>query len=160
MYDITIDEFPPDRLAAIVHWRNDPAVNCYLRQGIRTLEEVQEWYAQYFSQAENRLLACMLLKHSSGTARSNILIRSIETAKTASSLATPTIGTKEWEPRRSHILPLSIHQVSPASSVCRYSRGQYRVRRCLEKWASNMRADGGMPGMLTGRLSTFITMRC
>jgi hypothetical protein len=25
MYDITIDDFPPDRLAAIVHWRNDPA---------------------------------------------------------------------------------------------------------------------------------------
>jgi RimJ/RimL family protein N-acetyltransferase len=62
MYDITIDEFPPDRLAAIVHWRNDPAVNCYLRQGIRTLEEVQEWYAQYFSQAENRLLAVYAAK--------------------------------------------------------------------------------------------------
>ena len=25
MYDITLDDFPPDRLAAIVHWRNDPA---------------------------------------------------------------------------------------------------------------------------------------
>jgi RimJ/RimL family protein N-acetyltransferase len=57
MYDLTIDEFPPDRLAAIVHWRNDPAVNRYLRQGIRSLEEVQEWYAQYFSGAENRLFA-------------------------------------------------------------------------------------------------------
>jgi ribosomal-protein-alanine N-acetyltransferase len=57
MYDITIDDFPPDLLAAIAQWRNDPAVNRYLRQGIRTLEEVQEWYTQYFSKAENRLLA-------------------------------------------------------------------------------------------------------
>jgi RimJ/RimL family protein N-acetyltransferase len=57
MYDVTIDDFPPDRLAAMVHWRNDPAVNRYLRQGIRTLEEVQEWYAQYFSGAENKLYA-------------------------------------------------------------------------------------------------------
>jgi len=57
MYDLTIDEFPPDRLAAIVHWRNDPVVNRYLRQGIRTLKEVQEWYAQYFSGAENKLFA-------------------------------------------------------------------------------------------------------
>jgi hypothetical protein len=31
MYDLTIDDFPPDRLAAIVHWRNDPTVNKYLR---------------------------------------------------------------------------------------------------------------------------------
>jgi len=57
MYDITIDEFPPDRLAAIVHWRNDPAVNRYLRQGILTLETVQAWYTQYFSRAENKLFA-------------------------------------------------------------------------------------------------------
>jgi RimJ/RimL family protein N-acetyltransferase len=57
MYDITIDAFPPDRLAAIVHWRNDPAVNRYLRQGILTLAEVQEWYTQYFSGAEHKLFA-------------------------------------------------------------------------------------------------------
>jgi RimJ/RimL family protein N-acetyltransferase len=57
MYDLTIDDFPPDRLAAIVHWRNDPVVNRYLQQGIRTLEEVQEWYAQYFSRAEHQLFA-------------------------------------------------------------------------------------------------------
>jgi RimJ/RimL family protein N-acetyltransferase len=57
MYDVTIDDFPPDRLAAMVHWRNDPAVNHYLRQGIRTLEEVQEWYVQYFARAENKLFA-------------------------------------------------------------------------------------------------------
>jgi len=54
MYDITIDDFPSDRLAEIVHWRNDRAVNKYLRQGIRTLDEVQEWYAQYFSRAEHK----------------------------------------------------------------------------------------------------------
>ena len=41
MSDLSIDEFPPDRLAAIVHWRNDPAVNRYLRQGMLTLEEVR-----------------------------------------------------------------------------------------------------------------------
>ena len=57
MYDLTIDDFPPDHLAAIVHWRNDPVVNRYLRQGILTLEEVQEWYIQYFSRAENKLFA-------------------------------------------------------------------------------------------------------
>ena len=57
MYDLTVDEFPPDRLAAVVHWRNDPVANRYLRQGIRTLEEVQEWYAQYFSRAEHKLFA-------------------------------------------------------------------------------------------------------
>jgi RimJ/RimL family protein N-acetyltransferase len=57
MYDLTIDDFPPDRLADITRWRNDPTVNRYLRQGIRTLEEVQEWYAQYFSRAENKLFA-------------------------------------------------------------------------------------------------------
>jgi RimJ/RimL family protein N-acetyltransferase len=57
MYDLSIDDFPPDRLAAIVHWRNDPVVNRYVRQGLRTLEEVQEWYAQYFSRAENKLFA-------------------------------------------------------------------------------------------------------
>jgi RimJ/RimL family protein N-acetyltransferase len=57
MDDLTIDEFPPDRLAEIVHWRNDPAVNRYLRQGIRTLEEVQGWYTQYFATAEHKLFA-------------------------------------------------------------------------------------------------------
>jgi hypothetical protein len=51
MYDITLGEFPPDRLAAIVHWRNDPVVNRYLWQGILPLETVQAWYTQYFSRA-------------------------------------------------------------------------------------------------------------
>ena len=57
MYDITLDDFPPDHLAEIVQWRNDPEVNRYLRQGIRTLEEVQEWYTQYFCKAEHKLFA-------------------------------------------------------------------------------------------------------
>ena len=57
MYDLTIDDFPPDRLTDIVHWRNDPVVNRYLRQGILTLEEVQAWCAQYFSRAEHKLFA-------------------------------------------------------------------------------------------------------
>jgi RimJ/RimL family protein N-acetyltransferase len=57
MHNITLDAFPLDRLACIAHWRNDPAVNKYLRPGLRTLEEVQEWYAQYFSRADNQLFA-------------------------------------------------------------------------------------------------------
>lgn len=57
MYAITVDEFPPDRLAAIVHWRNDPVVNRYLRQGVLTLADVQAWCAQYFSRAEYQLFA-------------------------------------------------------------------------------------------------------
>jgi RimJ/RimL family protein N-acetyltransferase len=57
MYDLTIDDFPPNRLADIVRWRHDPDVNRYLRPGIRTLEEVQEWCAQYFSGAEHKLFA-------------------------------------------------------------------------------------------------------
>jgi RimJ/RimL family protein N-acetyltransferase len=57
MYDLTIDNFPPDRLADIVHWRNDPAVNRYVRQGILTLETVQAWYTQYFSRAEHQRFA-------------------------------------------------------------------------------------------------------
>jgi len=57
MYDLTIDEFPPDRLVTIAHWRNDPVVNKYLRPGIRTLDEVQAWYTQYFFQPEHKLFA-------------------------------------------------------------------------------------------------------
>lgn len=57
MYAITIDAFPPDRLMEIVHWRNDPVVNTYLRPGLRILPAVQDWYAQYFSRTENQLFA-------------------------------------------------------------------------------------------------------
>ena len=57
IYDLTIDEFPPHRLADMARWRNDSGVNRYLRQGLRTLDDVQEWYAQYFSRAENKLFA-------------------------------------------------------------------------------------------------------
>ena len=57
MYDMTIGNFPLDRLVDIVHWRNDPTVNRYLRQGILTLEDVQAWCAQYFSRAEHKLFA-------------------------------------------------------------------------------------------------------
>lgn len=62
MHDMTIDDFPPDRLSSIVQWRNDRAVNQYLRQGIHTLAEVQEWYMQYFSRAENKLFAVYAAK--------------------------------------------------------------------------------------------------
>ena len=57
MYDLTIDDFPPDRLADMARWRNDPAVTRYLPQGIMTLEEVQAWYTQYFSRAAHQLCA-------------------------------------------------------------------------------------------------------
>jgi RimJ/RimL family protein N-acetyltransferase len=57
MPDIAIEDFPPDQLADIVHWRNDPAVNRYLRQGVRSLGDVQAWYTQYFSRAEHKLFA-------------------------------------------------------------------------------------------------------
>src|SRR5262245_2279350 len=57
MYDLTIDDFPPARLAALVHWRNNPAVNRYVRQGMLTLDDVQEWCAPYFSRAEHQLFA-------------------------------------------------------------------------------------------------------
>jgi hypothetical protein len=81
MYDLTIEEFPPDRLADIARWRNDPDVNRYLRQGIRTLEEVQEWYAQYFARAEKKLVRCTLTKSSSATVRWSTLIQPIAVAK-------------------------------------------------------------------------------
>jgi RimJ/RimL family protein N-acetyltransferase len=54
---ITLDAFPPDRLALIVQWRNDDAVNAFLRPGLRTLTEVEEWYTQYFTRADNQLFA-------------------------------------------------------------------------------------------------------
>jgi len=57
MHDITLDDFPPNRLGGIAHWRNDPVVNKYLRPGLRTLAEVQAWYTQYFSRAEHQLFA-------------------------------------------------------------------------------------------------------
>jgi RimJ/RimL family protein N-acetyltransferase len=57
MYDLNVNDFPPDRLADMARWRTDPAVNRYLPQGIVILEEAQEWYAQYFSRAENQLFA-------------------------------------------------------------------------------------------------------
>ncbi len=64
MDDLTIDDVPPNRLAAIARWRNDPAVNKYLRQGLRTLDEIQAWYAQYFSRAEHQLFAVYCEKDS------------------------------------------------------------------------------------------------
>jgi RimJ/RimL family protein N-acetyltransferase len=57
MPDITIVDFPPNRLACLVHWRNDPVGNRYVRPGLRTLEAVQDWYTQYFSHADNQLFA-------------------------------------------------------------------------------------------------------
>jgi hypothetical protein len=46
MYDITLDDFPLDRLAAIVHWRNDPAVH-NKRLGMRRRGMVQTSFSQW-----------------------------------------------------------------------------------------------------------------
>ena len=81
MHDITIDDFPPDRLAEIARWRNDPAVNRYLPQGILTLEEVQAWYTQYFSGAEHKLFAVYADKVLIGYCTLSHRIPSIEAAK-------------------------------------------------------------------------------
>ena len=62
MHDITLDAFLPEHLASIVQWRNDDAVNTFLRPGLRTFTEVQEWYAQYFTRAENNLFAVSCAK--------------------------------------------------------------------------------------------------
>ena len=55
MSDLTIDDFPRDGLVSIAQWRTDPEVNQFFRPGIRTVEEVREWYDPYFSRVENRL---------------------------------------------------------------------------------------------------------
>ena len=81
MHDITIDDFPPDRLAEIARWRNDPAVNRYVRQGILTLEDVQAWYTQYFSGAEHILFAVYADKVLIGYCTLSHRIPSIEAAK-------------------------------------------------------------------------------
>ncbi len=57
MSDITIDDFPRDGLVCIAKWRNDHEVNQFLRPGLRTVEEVQEWYETYFSREEHKLFA-------------------------------------------------------------------------------------------------------
>ena len=62
MHAIALDAFPPDRLALIVQWRNGHVVNAFLRPGLRTLTEVEEWYAQYFTRAENKLFAVCCAK--------------------------------------------------------------------------------------------------
>ena len=55
--DITVESFPREELPAIVRWRNDPAVNKYLRPAYRTLDEVQEWFDHYFAAEGNKLFA-------------------------------------------------------------------------------------------------------
>ena len=54
---ISILDFREASLPLIVKWRNDGDVNKYLRQGYRALEEVREWYHDYFSSRENTLFA-------------------------------------------------------------------------------------------------------
>ena len=55
--NINIVDFPEANLPEIVRWRNDSAVNKYLRPAYRTLHEVEEWYQGYFGSHGNRLFA-------------------------------------------------------------------------------------------------------
>ncbi len=57
--NISVVDFPEERLSAVVGWRNDPVVNKYLRPSYRTLREVQEWYEGYFCSRSNRLFAIL-----------------------------------------------------------------------------------------------------
>ena len=54
---IHIVDFPEASLPEIVRWRNDSVVNKYLRPGNRTLNEVEEWYQEYFGSRGNRVFA-------------------------------------------------------------------------------------------------------
>ena len=55
--DLHICEFPDNELALIAKWRSNPEVNQYIRKGIQSLEEVQEWKRDYFSGDSNQLLS-------------------------------------------------------------------------------------------------------
>ena len=55
MKNVQIIEFPKSDLHFIAKWRSDERINRYIRQGIRTLPEVENWYTGYFSKEENEL---------------------------------------------------------------------------------------------------------
>jgi RimJ/RimL family protein N-acetyltransferase len=52
---IGITEFDKSDLHLISKWRSNPVVNMFLRPGIRTPDEVRNWYDDYFSGEVNRL---------------------------------------------------------------------------------------------------------
>jgi len=55
--DIKIIDFSADNLSSIVKWRNDNEVNKFLRSGYRTIQEVSDWYNNFFLKEQNKLLA-------------------------------------------------------------------------------------------------------
>jgi RimJ/RimL family protein N-acetyltransferase len=161
MYDLTIDAFPPDRLEAIVHWRNDPAVNTYLRQGLRTLAEVQAWYTTYFSRAENKLCAVYAdktligygtLEHMDTTHRScerGIVIGNADYWNTG-------LGTRVVQ--RLTALALTTYHLRRVYAVIQ--GGNRASMRCFEKAGSSMKAHAARHGIAMGHFSTSMTMRC
>ncbi len=57
MDDLQIIEYPDNELELISKWRGDSRVNRYIRQGIRTLDEVHKWKRDYFSSERNQLFS-------------------------------------------------------------------------------------------------------
>ena len=57
MDDLQIIEYPDNELELISKWRSDSRVNRYIRQGIRTFEEVRQWKRDYFSGERNQLFS-------------------------------------------------------------------------------------------------------
>jgi RimJ/RimL family protein N-acetyltransferase len=55
MNNIAIVDFQKSDLHLMVKWRSDNHINHFLRPGLRTLPELQDWYDQYFSLQENKL---------------------------------------------------------------------------------------------------------
>jgi RimJ/RimL family protein N-acetyltransferase len=55
MDNLEITEFNKSDLHLVSEWRSNPAVNMFIRPGIRTPEEVRKWYDEYFSEEANRL---------------------------------------------------------------------------------------------------------
>jgi len=57
MENISIIDFPKTELHLLAKWRSDPKVNIFLRQGNRTLSEIDRWYNDYFSGEKNKLFS-------------------------------------------------------------------------------------------------------
>ena len=55
MDNIDITEFNEADIHLIARWRSEPRINAFIRPGRRTLNEVQEWYRDYFSGETNKL---------------------------------------------------------------------------------------------------------
>lgn len=60
MHKLEIEYFPKSELQLIVKWRSDDRINKFLRQGMRLLTEIENWYTNYFSISENELYGIKL----------------------------------------------------------------------------------------------------